>query len=67
MVDSYPQGSEWTGFVNPALADLMDAVLKVVSGVRAIKSNYSLVKGARPEVVVCFKGEYSVEDLDQFR
>jgi len=65
MVDSYPQGSEWSGFVNPILAELMDTALKVVAGVRSIKSNYSLVKGARPEVTVCVPGDFSVDDLNQ--
>ena len=29
MLDSYPQAVEWSGFVNPALSDLVEVVLKV--------------------------------------
>ncbi|XP_023349810.1 valine--tRNA ligase isoform X2 [Eurytemora carolleeae] len=67
MVENFPLGVQWSGFINPNLEDLMETVLKIISGIRGLKANYSLIKGSNPAVIVHCDDQHSVVELDQFR
>jgi len=66
MIDSYPQPTQWSGFVNPSLGSLMERALLIVSGIRSTKSNYSLVKGSLPPVIIHSDSLEELEQLGQF-
>jgi len=66
MVDSYPQPTQWSGFVNPTLGALMERVLLIVSGIRSTKANYSLVKGSLPDVIIHSDNQTEMAHLQQF-
>jgi len=66
MLDSYPQAVEWSGFVNPALSDLVEVVLKMASGLRGIRSNYTLLKGSNPAAVIHCGESVNLDDIKQF-
>jgi len=53
MVDSFPQPTEWNGFLNEDLPVFVDLALTVVSGVRALKKNYNVTGKVKPQVLVC--------------
>ena len=67
MVENFPLGVQWSGFINPNLEDLMETVLKLISGIRGMKANYSLIKGSNPAVIVHCDDQHSVVELDQFK
>ena len=67
MVENFPLGVQWSGFINPNLEELMDTVLMMISGIRGIKANYSLIKGSNPAVIIHCADQHSTADLDQFR
>lgn len=53
MIDSFPQPTEWNGFLNEELPAFVDLALVVVTGVRALKKNYELSGKDHPQVLVC--------------
>jgi len=53
MVDSFPQPTEWNGFVNEELPAYVELALVVATGVRATKKNYDLSAKVKPRVFVC--------------
>lgn len=53
MIDSYPQPTEWNGFLNSDLSNLFDLARAVITGVRALKKTYEIASSVKPQVFVC--------------
>lgn len=61
MIDSYPVATAYNSFLNESLCNVIDSALVVVSGIRSIRSRYSLKRDAEPDIIVCGTGPELLE------
>ena len=51
MIDSYPVATAYNSFLNENLCTVIDSALVIVSGVRSVRSRYSLARDAEPDII----------------
>jgi len=67
VIEGYPQAMEWNAFKNEDLPKMMNIILEVISGIRALKQHYDMSAKDTPNVVIFCESElYTNEHLAQF-